>query len=63
MPLVEDEFLGDANCQMSLAGADLPDDQESHAIARIILLRKPGGGEVGKRERGMGAWKIRSVTG
>ena len=27
--------------QVSLAGADLADDQQARAVARIVLLRKP----------------------
>src|SRR5208337_2994364 len=47
--LVEDEFLRDRNRQMSLAGANLADNQKSGAISRIVLLSELGSGEMSQR--------------
>jgi hypothetical protein len=34
---MQDEFLGDPDRQVGLSGADLADDQQTRAIARIVL--------------------------
>ena len=61
--LVEDKFLSDPNRQVSLAGANLADDQQARAIARIVFLCKLGSREMSERQRGMSARKIRGVAG
>src|SRR5258707_12159795 len=48
---------------MSLARADLADDQQAHAIARVVLLRELRSGEMSKRQRGIGSGKICRITG
>lgn len=62
-PFVEDELFCDSDCEMSFAGADLADDQQTCAIARIVLLGEFAGGEMRECQRRMGAWEIRGVAG
>src|SRR5258708_38928795 len=47
-PFVQDQFLDNSYSEVSLSGADLADDQQARAIARIVFLRKFRGGEVRK---------------